>query len=243
MITFSQFLAEGKKQQGKKSEMKLKKALAGIKRDCQPFLLANKSVLSRGQGLYRGIASIDWDTPALLVNVRTNRLPADMPEHMHKIVDDYFKQKFGHPYRSAAAFASGDETAAAEYGVVCAIFPVGEYTFSTSKNVIDLFSIFQNTTKLYDTGISFGNYSTADICDRVTDIMDSEDDGAEATEFIVNVLDALKYKETTKIPTTHFNEIMVNCEKYYAVSLDAFEEDSYDNNSKKIKKLMRLIYD
>lgn len=96
-----------------------------IKKDCQPFLQMT------GMPLYRGV-SVNFTeliVCAKVETVRKNRHPRDSSPFAHRLVDDWFYEKFGIRPRSQAVFCSSSRSVAKAYGTVCYMFPVGEFKF------------------------------------------------------------------------------------------------------------------
>jgi len=199
MITFKQFITE--------EEAITFREL--IERDCKPFLQESKQ-----HGLlYRGVAEggIPIDT-ALSIRpgvdsprehdliywektVRQDRKPKDSQRQQHQIMDNWFKKKFGFGARSQTMFCLGEtgKNLLRQYGVPCAVFPIGEFNYVWSPIVKDLYNeIGQDINKLKD--------------------------GDE--EKLIEFLNSAKYIDSHLHKAVNMkNEVMVQCDRYYAFEL------------------------
>jgi hypothetical protein len=109
-----------------------------IRKNCQPFLAANKSSLLDETYLLSGTNR--WNSRVFKSPVPTNRMPRDTSLLIHNLFDNYFKQHFGIPYRSNALFTTTQSSVAEQYGNVYAVFPIGNFSILTSPMVEDLTS-------------------------------------------------------------------------------------------------------
>lgn len=119
-------------------EIEMLHAVKQIKKDCQPFLKQ-----FGGHLLYRGSPSFGTGKgPAKFFQkraVRTDRNPLSTDPDIHRVTDEWFKEKFGIAGRSGALFTTGGFIEARGYGTVYCIFPIGEFKFVWSPTVRDLF--------------------------------------------------------------------------------------------------------
>lgn len=87
--------------------------------------------------MFRGVLKVIPEEELIEHKVRKDRMPRDTTSIGHKIADYYFSIKFGIPARSQSLFVTGNAYAASEYGQVCAVFPVGDYSFIWSPKIYD----------------------------------------------------------------------------------------------------------
>jgi len=116
-----------------------------------------------------------------------------MPEDKHIQLNDYFTAAFGEPFRNSM-FCLGDREAAGEFGSLNLVFPIGDFSFCWAPKVDDL-----------------NNF-------RYRNAMPKQQ--AEFQKWV----GTLGY--TTKNLDAGIesgNEIMVRCEKYYAVNVDRYD--------------------
>lgn len=160
--------------------------VATIQKECQPFL----SLLRDASGaLMRGVSASDKGY--FTRDVRRDRRPKNMPEHLHLAADAWFSERFGVRYRGAGLFCTGDAAQAATHGRTSLIFPIGGFQFCWSPHVRDLHEWFT---------ASRGERWTRDEFVRRLVVLDyAEDDLAGAI--------------------ASGNEVMVACARYYAVQL------------------------
>jgi len=117
------------------------KAAKAIAHRCKPYLRENPDPIT--SALLRGMNSNEL---ILIKNVRLeDRKPKDTGTQKHKILNDYFTQHYGQPYRNAL-FLTGNMTDAEIYGSSSTaggseyiIFPVGKYSYIWSPEVGDLY--------------------------------------------------------------------------------------------------------
>lgn len=140
MITFKDFLSE--------EEIRDIKWL--LKKDCSPFLkeAAGAGFLVRGIRVRNSpethyIATSEGDTlPYLIKDVRQDRKPMSTKEHIHLVIDEWFKRNMGFRARSSTMFVFGNnirESTVKDYGTVHLVFPVGPIKYVWSPHVRDLY--------------------------------------------------------------------------------------------------------
>jgi hypothetical protein len=113
--------------------------IKAIEHTCKPFLKEFRNtgldrLIWRGTSkrIKKAIAEI---TP------RKNRLPKDMPEELHDMLDDEFYRKFKWRPRSEGVFTTSNKITAEGYGSRIVIFvPVGEYEYVYNVNISDLYT-------------------------------------------------------------------------------------------------------
>ena len=104
-----------------------------IRRDCKPYFDASPG----NRMMYRGMRGKS-KTKSFKGTVRADRAPRNTPEPLHKVMDDWFMDKFGFRARSNAMFATGHATVAGAYGSLYAVFPIGDFKFVWSPVIDDL---------------------------------------------------------------------------------------------------------
>ncbi|MBN3793593.1 hypothetical protein [Burkholderia sp. Ac-20392] len=91
---------------------------------------------------YRGV-SVKYRTDQLsLIVPRRDRRPKDSSQHFHDIADEWFKIRFGIPYRSHGVFLTSRFVTASAHAAtvdhVMRVIPVGAYKYCWSPEVKDL---------------------------------------------------------------------------------------------------------
>jgi hypothetical protein len=178
------------------------KTIAGIKKDCQPYLTQIDSDILQ-YPLYRGMGTAEQ--PALKKKVRlAGRKPMDTPDNVHSMLNNSFTQLFGAPFRDSM-FASGSFHVTNDYGNLYLVFPIGDFEFIWSSDVVDLFSEHGD----YLNGISQNTHPT----------LDSQ---VVMTEWVHD----LGYQNTDlqKAIQSH-HELMIRCSGYYAISISLWQDE------------------
>lgn len=162
-----------------------------IKRDCKPWLKqAGKNLVYRGTG-----------NKEIFVKkqVRTDRYPLATPDAFHDYIDNKMKEKGFKARRKNSVFVTGDLSEAKRYGYgTYVIFPIGDFDFTWSPKIMDLY---------------YEIPATVAGPDKVDDQYASIDQ--KIKKYInVNLIEAIKSN----------NEIMIRCDYYYAVQVGYFED-------------------
>ena len=113
----------------------LKKNIALIKRDCQPYLSQVKDPMMLRRGVARKGDRMAFGKKQAHLTGRNPR-GVQMKKH-HEAVNKYFTSEFGLPFRNGV-MASGDQMMVGVFGTDVAVFPIGEFKFLWSPNVRDL---------------------------------------------------------------------------------------------------------
>lgn len=196
---------------------------------CEPYLESIKfdptKMLWRGMNLpyqrKRGSTGASG-----IHNVPKNRKPIDTMDVVHSYLDNYLEDKLGHKFRSNALFCSGNKGMAEPYGKLYAIFPIGDFEYAWSQNYHDATLRIADAVE-HITGIDLF-YDTNVTNDSLTDEQKSE-----IERVLGGVLDSAKYKNTGLIAAIKSgHEIMINCEKYYALSEIAVEFEELERMMK-----------
>ena len=201
---------DDKYQSIKEWQQEIAPAVARIKQDCQPYLQAIRGDL-QGYPIFRGLQG----TNSMVMTGRVrldDRRPAGMEQEQHDLLNMYFTERYGEPYRNAL-FVSGDANFAKDYGNLYLIFPREEFSFLWSPDVRDLYFI--------------DSY-----------IQDAIDDDKEEGEYdhkqFIRYMDKCNYMDSwfTRAVQSN-NEIMIRCESYYGINLtEFFGRDDYVDDSK-----------
>lgn len=182
-----------------------------INRKCKPFLKA-----SGGNHIYRGMKDVG---NFFIGEYPKNRQPKDiMPEHS-LFFDKLLTQNGFSALRSNSIFVAGDELYAESYGTVYLIFPIGNFSFTWSNIINDLY------TSLYE-----DNYEVLISAKvpraKAVNLVDNENAKGILKEFI-------KLYSNTDLKTAidSYNEIMITGGKYIAVKADFFNAEPQNKSN------------
>lgn len=174
-----------------------------IKRDCKPFLKAIEPKPHRNM-IYRGYKSIEsW----FLKTTRADRKPKDIGEGLHNDFDMEFKKRFGYKARSESFFATGEDEEASMYGEVYTIFPVGDFKILWSPKITDLFA---------DMGRIVGDSAKIKKYNGLLDHYKEKGMEDQYQKKISEIVGTYR-NDNLKGAIASLNEIMIKCDKYYAV--------------------------
>ena len=198
------------------SQMTLEEAAKIFHEECEPFRKYSKHDFSRDidyHGLYRGM---EMDDLAKVCRVRKNRKPSDTPIEFHNIMDDWFNKKFGIRFRSNAMFAVQNERLASQYGSLYNVFPIGEFDICSSNEIIDLYEELLRDCTNYVAVFKLNHINT----ENSSFIYDFAKKYSEDYEPYLNrMLELANYKLNTPLnDIADTSEVMINCNKYLAVS-------------------------
>ena len=155
--------------------------------------------------------------------VRKNRRAMDTAANLSKVIDDWFEEEHGIRARSEAVFCFGEagRANAYMYGPVCAVFPIGKFTYVWSPKVVDL----------YD-DISLGKIQH----DGDVKAQCLGSDGKVDPDIIKDIMDGLGYTiNGFDKAVTMANEIMIDCDEYYVIPL-AIDEETREKTMGALKK-------
>lgn len=175
--------------------------------DCKKFIKESK-----GHFLYRGIKNMGfYDTKIERFEVNTNRKPLDTPSLLQTLFDEEFSKLYGVKPRASSIFCTGSRSLAGDYGRPMVIFPIGNYTYWWSPDVLDLVDIWSTyNIKLADVRINTPEYT---------------EDPSELISKINKLLTNRKYYNTDLVNAiSSSNEIMILCKEYYAVDIETAKE-------------------
>ena len=139
-------------------------------------------------------------------DVRKDRQPQDTDKQVSEFVDEWFYKKFGSKFRSEALFCVGNRLVTRKYGTAFVIFPIGKMSYCWSPVYHDFYQ--SNSTLI-------GKFKNRG------------DDDLYWGE-INKILKEGKYTDTDLIEALSFHprhEIMINCDSYYAIQYDYFNNN------------------
>lgn len=137
-----------------------------IGRDCKPFL----NEVNDPYSLLRGVEGFDDFFIEKRIRLE-GREPLGMNMDRMEIVNNYFNQKFGAPFRHSM-LCTGDYNTAEGFGDVYAVFPIGKYEILWSPEIDDLnMAMWQYSEQTGDTVeksdvlnlLEQSNYTTGNI--------------------------------------------------------------------------------
>jgi hypothetical protein len=118
---------------------------------------------------YRGMSSdIPLDRPSLF-RARKNRKPRDTPDNLHYAADEWFRNKFGIPYRSEALFVTSNRIIAQFYGKspdhCVRIIPIDNYSYCWSSKYADFLHLAKNVSSAEDltSRLNISEYVTSNL--------------------------------------------------------------------------------
>lgn len=123
-------------------ENKEDKYLKDIILECSDFFnfLKKSRFLEMGLWFYRGknkkIEIFEKFIP------RTNRKPLNLSKEKHKILNDYFLNRFGWKVRSEGVFATSDFNFSSQFGIPYIFIPSNNYKFVYHPNIDDIYQLF-----------------------------------------------------------------------------------------------------
>lgn len=190
-------------------ESKSTNILKQLQRDCAPYIDQNPFYLP----LYRGMV-LDNEKTITKMQVNKQRSPTMSSMFYHEEYNKYFLKHFNKPYRSCSVFSTGNKFQAKEYGDPFVIYPIGKFDFCWSPHMEDLFLLEDDYTRL-------------EIYTNQHNIVPDDNNGYPAAvikQFISDTLDGLQYRENDNLHAaiSSDNEIMVNCDYYYAIPYTVF---------------------
>lgn len=205
MKTFKQYLITETAEDYKQGQLQY--WAEQIVRDCKPAIDAAGGVIE--YHVYRGIKSSE---PFMKKDVRKNRRPLDTPEFVHDIMDQWFYDNYGIRFRSNSMFVWGRPTKvdAKHYGNTYMVFPIGQFNFIWSQRIQDI-------------GV--------DIVDHYIEAQHELESEGRTTDqwtlkrILEDFLDKADFSnQNFDQAVKKGNEILINTDKYYALSLEHFAE-------------------
>lgn len=145
---------------------------------CQPFLAQ-----SDNYPVYRGMLHLDTNSgPSYEIRrVRTDRVPRDSAQHVHAAINSVIAKSALVANRSNSVFCSGHSGLAASFGVLCRMYPIGDFNYTWDRRVKDVVQLDQEARYYLDAaiadGVRRGDPGTEDAIDhfvRIADLLSTE---------------------------------------------------------------------
>ena len=133
MISFKQYLAEGTDKKISEKEF-----IDGVLRDCGQFL-EDFLIHKKFKPIYRGLKE-SGSPDFVRANVRSDRLPKDIPANVSKVVDTLFNKSLSTKARSASLFVTSSYEMSEEFGTPFIVFPTGSFETIYSQYANDLYT-------------------------------------------------------------------------------------------------------
>lgn len=118
-----------------------------IAKECSEFIKETEFSVDKiyrlSNAVYRGVDNLRTVVASFDGNIV--RPARDSNKLLHKLLDKFFVEHFGFPYRSKGTFVTANETTASGYGYAGIFFPVNGYSYVFSKEIEDAYTAFQNT--------------------------------------------------------------------------------------------------
>ncbi len=171
-----------------------------LNKKCKPYIKELKGVKSL---LLRGVDRSRQPQFMQIRSVRKNRKPRMVSQSLHDKMSKYSKEYFGWDIRTEGLFTTKDVDDTDNWGYPVIIFPIGNFKYVWSNNVIELY-------KRYD---SWYMYDYPD----------------QSQMFDVYIKPEIQYYSTTglnkylKLPKTHVSECIINCDKYYSINYEWYQ--------------------
>lgn len=221
MKSFKQFVLEQDL-----SNLSAKKTAEMIVRECSYYL---KEVdfscdPDNMSALFRGISGKLWSPgDAMIVKhrARADREPMSTPSRVHAVLDAFFEDSFGFPYRGKGTFAVGYPGVASGYGQVNLIFPIGKFSYVWSQDIEDAFNSFgSNRPEMKETIVDYAERRGMGFEEDELDKIPNSQHWADAVELYLRTHPDL-YQDNSlstaaKYPYNTY-EIMLSCDEYYTV--------------------------
>lgn len=106
-----------------------------IKKNCQQYIQENPEWMT--SLMYRGI-QINSDDDIVVKSIRSDRRPLDTNHFLHELYNDALKNAGFTATRSNSMFCTGSKITANQYGMVCVVFPIGNFSYTWSSTYPDL---------------------------------------------------------------------------------------------------------
>lgn len=178
-----------------------------IMANCQPYLKESDYFRNRGMtNLWRGIEGVN--VAFTTKQTRIDRKPQGMNTEIKELLDDALMEKFGLPFRSKAAFTTGDSKRVELFGNPYAVFPIGNFDYLWSPKVHDL-------------------NENPEWGDLITSNLGPNQEINLTKDQIKDFLDDMNYmmNENLEEATVSGNEIMVAIDEYYIIERGYFLEN------------------
>lgn len=119
----------------------IKKAIALIKKNCQPYLSQVKDPMKLRRGVGRNFDADPINGRPLFSKKKAHLIGRNprgsLMREWHGVVNKYFNSAFGHAFRNGI-MTVGSQLRSSGFGTDVAVFPIGEFKFLWSPTVEDL---------------------------------------------------------------------------------------------------------
>lgn len=161
------------------------------------------------------------DSSCYIGAVRPNRKPRDSSKVAHDGMNSIFIKAVGLPLRSASLFCTKNKGVAESYDRPFVIFPIGEVYFAWSPYISDPYEVYIDQSISSTLSAQFKRLMP-EITKKFPNITSVESllDNDRAINYALSLIpDAWVYDHDISKCPSH-NEIMVACDRYYAVAAD-----------------------
>lgn len=233
------------------NEISTLEILTILERDCKPFIKDFVATNQPTKFLYRGVKGSNKSI--LKKTVRSDRRPLDMANATHRLLNEYFEDKFGIPLRSKSAFVNPNYAVADNYGRAYIFFPIGKYEIYWSDEIKDLYNhVSKSPDTIYFKSINRMSDSLYNILYKKAH-NDKYVTFDEWKEKYIEEFDKKQEKVFKKLVDKYKkgdlrgallsnNEIMVTCKEYYLIpEMYITEFIKYFDNYKEYRKDRRLM--
>jgi hypothetical protein len=117
-----------------------------LRKDCEFYF---SQVKDPNLWLYRGSQSKLYH--GMRYPFRQRERPVDTPGWAHREMNEFFQEKYGHPFRNGL-FVSGSADQASQYGKIQIVIPKGKFEWLTSPEIEDLATTFMHAEDEEDEG-------------------------------------------------------------------------------------------
>lgn len=228
-----------------------------VKSECSEYLKNNKEVILDSDGLgglWRGVSfSSEKASPLFSQVPRNDRKPMSLAKTFHDLANQYFKRKFGFEYRSSGVFCSQVFATAKQYGSPIWLLPTNGYKLCSSKDVFDFYVLLSDPfddswgdlndlTNYVKNSLGAGENLEDEMKKVIRYLFKVKygSDDAFSNDRFFEIMDYLKYFETTKLSKMHKQaEVMVKCDKYFGVAILR----SHDKGINDLELIKKELYD
>ena len=192
-----------------------------IRSDCQ-FYLSQINAGENGGIAWRGMKGSEGSSQSInkFSHLKT-RNPLSTEPKLHDYINKQFTKLYGEPYRNAM-FMTGSKQDTLRYGYSFQVFPIGKFNFIWSPTVRDLW-------------IAARELRSALMIPK--ERLGDDEEGRKnkiyikktSEEFRDEVLSTYKSDDMVSALLSG-REIMVRCERYYAVNFDNMTNNLFDTN-------------
>ena len=157
------------------------------------------------------------------LNRLKDRMPSNSSVAVHRALDDYLEERFGHKFRSNATFTCGSKVVARSYSKarkIFHVFPIGEFKYAWSEVMEDAFFYFDSagtpTGRHYIEKVT-GRKAPANSRHSILVDVSSADWGDQVAEFLQKEGKRF-YRDTdleSAIQDFPNHEVMISADSYY----------------------------